>query len=195
MIPKTVLVVLIAILACAKDSPLVVPGDEGFPMEDGDCLYYGDNYFFMLKRPTGWGLDTQSGRAQGIDGIFFPPGGSVDGPVSGYARAFRKKRGMSFDDVLAKDFADYQQSSSDVSYMENPAEQTRDGRIAMIRQCSAYGGQVHELVAYIDEALVVALVVLRAPDASTLERLTPTFLEVVRSYRAPMRGKEPFSIQ
>lgn len=185
---RTTLLILLPLVACAHGQELQFPGNAAIGLAEGENLLYGANYLFKLTTPPGWVVDTQSGKEHGIDAVFYPPGGSAEGSIAAYPRVWQKGTALSLSDVLAQDVVQYRQALPDAAYVEVPDLQISDGRTAKVRRFTAANGSMHELVAYIDEPLVVVVVVMRASDESTLAQLVPVFNALVQSYQAVLQG-------
>lgn len=144
----------------------------------------GRQVSFVLKEPAGWVLDTQAGRAEGVDAVLYPEGSSWKNAVAVmYARVVRKDETQ---DTVAKvidnDVAEFMKLSKESKVSDASTLQTRDRKQAVVKMFYDAANKNHESVAFIDESKVVVILALSSRDKGEYEKALPAFQALVGSY-------------
>jgi pantothenate synthetase len=181
---ELVVLLLSALLAgCAGEPELSFPADQGAGLSEDECVLYGEDYLFALTKPSGWIVDTEVGKEHGIDAVFAP----ADGSVSIYPQVWQKQGTLTLTDVIEQDLAEFRRATPEVEALEAPQMRLADGLMVSVRRFDLGQGS-REAVAYIDQLLVVVVIVLRAEDAAAFERAWPAFEALVQSYRPLLKA-------
>ncbi len=148
------------------------------------ALLYGSNHALTIRAPKGWTLDSRSGRAQGLQTVFYPNGETwATSQTIMYCQviprtATMKDRGS----LIASDIERYRASST-TAVVEVVEDMPLDhGRSAQVRRY--YGGprNTYEVTAYIEERTVVVVLVLSTATREAMEKSMPSLADLVDSY-------------
>jgi len=158
--------------------------------QDDSGIIYGKNYSFALTAPKGWVLDTNSGRQQGLQAVFYPKGSSwKNGAAVMYANVYQKNDPTkeSAQTVIANDVADFKKDSPSLKVVDADSMPTRtDARSkdkkATVKYFTGDRNGNSEAVAYVDEGNLVVMLVLNARSQKDFEDSLPAFKEFVGSY-------------
>jgi len=153
---------------------------------DGDQLrtgiLYGDDHVFSLTAPSGWILDNTSGFSQGLHAVFYPTGGSwQNSKVVMYAKGSSKDlaKNQTIQEFMSYDSAQFVAHRKPVRIVDSTPIALADGRTAYVRR---FIYSQNEIIAYIDEPKIVAMIVLTARSSDDCKAAVPQFNELVRSY-------------
>jgi len=147
----------------------------------GAGIVYGADHAFAIRAPNGWVLDNTSGKNHGLCVVFYEEGKSWQGAdVVLYANTASKRvEGQStLEQLIEFDVAQFKSRAPHMRVTSAP-----NIRGAEVRHFigDEYGN--HEAVAYIDEELIVVMLVLSARTKEDFERAYPAFQELVESYQ------------
>ncbi len=145
----------------------------------------GRGLIFALAEPTGWKMDTESGKRDGIPVVFYPSGQSWDNaPVVMYANTAVKscQPSQSLAAFINDDIKEIKGHDSDLRVSDG-GTLSADGRKAILKEFSGdrYGN--HEVVAYIDEKDVFVSVTLSAKTSQQYKDAISLFRALVTSYQ------------
>ena len=94
-----------------KSETVTLQDKKAGPIDNGAGIFYGEGHSYALSAPSGWVLDNQAGRSQGLVAVFYPQGSSwSDSPVVMYSRIV-KRDGRSLEEVIRADI-DYMKEAS-----------------------------------------------------------------------------------
>ena len=152
---------------------------------DGSGIVYGSNYSFLIQAPSGWAIDNQAGRPNGLEVVFYRTGESWEhGAAVMYVNTAPPDSGHDADPLLiiAQDSARFVSASPEVRIVGAPSLQTHDHRVAYVRHFSAQRNGRYEAVAYVTERTVTPMIVLSAKTEEAFTAALPSFTQLVGSY-------------
>jgi hypothetical protein len=176
-------VALAAFAGCASQPPSF-PESRAAGLPDNANILYGDDYLFSLATPTNWDVDTEAGKAHGIDAVFFPAGTPWQDSVSMYPQIWQKGNDLDLAQVIAQDLEQYLQSHPGLQAVDAAPIALGEAGPATVRHFSSSNPDSHEAVAYIDRERTVVVLVLHADDRAAFEQFLPTFESWVQSYKS-----------
>ena len=145
-------------------------------------ILYGEDHAFALTAPDGWVLDNTAGISQDIHAVFYPLGGSWEGSkVVFYAKGESKdlKAHQTVSQFMAYDSSQFAAHQRPLKVIDIAPMTLASGKTALLRR---FVYSQNEVVAYIDEPGIVAMIVLTARTAADCEAALPSFKDLVRSY-------------
>ena len=149
-------------------------------------ILYGSNYAYGFSTPSGWVLDTKSGKDSDLDAVFYPAGSNwKDAVTVMYATATNKsiKGNETIEKVIEYDIWRYKSNSDNIKITDSDSLETSDHKWAKVKLFLDYNtGGNFESVAYIDEAKVVSVLVITSRTEDDLNNNLPKFKDLVRSY-------------
>lgn len=169
-----------------KNEPvLAAPNDTAAPKEQRAALIFGERHALTLRAPERWTLDTRSGRAQGLQAVFYPQGERWAGsPSVMYCQVVARGKDIADRNAMIEYDQNRFRSSSPTAVV------TRGDSIVLgngaVTPTSRFSGGARgnlEQVAYIEERSVVVLVVLSCRNAEIFDRSLPAFRQLVASYK------------
>ncbi len=147
-------------------------------------LIYGKEHAFLLSAPNGWVLDNSSGLSQGIQAVFYPKGGSWNNSNTVmYANTASKSSegNETIEKLIEYDLENFKKRGALVVKDTTITLERSDNKaILKYFDDSNYGN--YEIVAYIDEEKIVALIVLSSRDKAEFSEAIPKFIELLNSY-------------
>jgi hypothetical protein len=157
--------------------------------EDG--YVHGVNHCYYLNEPTGWVLDTESGRRQGLPMVFYPKGSSwAKATTVIYTRndLFVPNAKTPEEKIKGKVNAVLEEfrTSGDGPNLQASLVQKVKSRSGANGELWKYTGDKWgnlELVAYFVGPNTVNFFVMTSRDSKDFERSTPALLELASSYR------------
>ncbi|MDB4951941.1 MAG: hypothetical protein JWM27_4590 [Gemmatimonadetes bacterium] len=177
-------------LVAAETRAQAVPATAaatGSPRVDGHVgLMFGNGFAFWLTAPTGWVLDADAGRANGVYGTFYRLGESWrEGTAVMYANSMsRAADGIhNADEAAAHEVAGMRAEVPQARMEAAPALPTGAGGTAVVRHFRGMPGGSVEAVAYVDAPEVVAVIALTARSEEAFAAALPDFARLVASYR------------
>lgn len=148
------------------------------------ALLYGSNHALTIRAPKGWTLDSRSGRAQGLQTVFYPNGTTwAASPTIMYCQVIPRTATMKDRASLVASDVDRYRASSTTAVIEvgDDIPLSRD-QSAQVRRY--YGGVSNrfEVTAYIEERTVVVVLVLSCSTPEEIEKALPNLRDLVDSY-------------
>lgn len=141
---------------------------------------------FTLSAPEGWIIDTENGKAQGLQVVLYPKGTSwASGSVVMYANTMSKNaadENASAEKVMAEDIATFKKQSPRLKVGELKQIKTLNGKTAIARDFEQSVGGNYEAVAYIDEPRTVVILALSARSKADFDFARPAFDKLIGSY-------------
>jgi hypothetical protein len=144
-------------------------------------IVYGGGVAFALRAPSGWVLDNESGRAQGLDAVFYAKGSSfADAHAVAFARVL-PKRNQTLAQVIEHGFSAMRQHAPKL-------EIDRESTLTCGRKPARFVTLAHdpagnvEALAFVDEPTTVILIGLLAQDAAQRAAAMPRLRELCGSY-------------
>ena len=148
------------------------------------AIIYSDHGGFMISVPKGWVLDRATGQKMGTCCVLYPQGSSWDQAESViYPNIAEKQPGQSLHELMASDLDGCRQRFPKMNVVEARDLPAGDGQQAKVRIFYGVNQGSYELVAYVDEPQVVALLVLSSRSKEALGEALPAFREVLKSYQ------------
>lgn len=148
-------------------------------------IVYGDQHAFMIRAPSGWVLDTESGVPDDLHAVLYPTGSSWEhGTAVMYANTCLKARDecRTLEELVAFDEARFRARSPAIVVEGAASMPTGDHKQAVVRSFRGDPYGSHEAVAYIDERTVIVLLVLSARTPDAFEESRRAFESLVGSY-------------
>ncbi len=177
--------VLLGLLASA---PALAQASGGFDPASlrGAALIYGARHALALRSPKGWRMDTESGRPQGLQAVFYPNGERWSkSPAVMYCLVV--PRGGQTPDL--RSMMEYEQerfrnaSATAVIVDQNPIDLAGRKSRAVVRRFSGGANGAFEQVAYVEERTVIVMMVLSCRTSEDFDASLPAFREFVGTYR------------
>jgi hypothetical protein len=162
-------------------SQLKVPSAAASP--ENAAIIYSDHGGFMISVPKGWVLDRATGQKMGTCCVLYPQGSSWDQADSViYPNIAEKQPGQTLQQLMANDLDGFRQRFPKMNVVEAHDLPAGEGAAAKVRVFYGVNQGSFELVAYVDEPQVVALLVLSSRSKEALGEALPAFREVLKSY-------------
>lgn len=147
------------------------------------ALIYGAGHALTVRAPEGWTLDSRSGRAQGLQSVFYPNGQKwKSSPAVMYCLVV--PRGSTIADrnaMIAYDVERFRNGSPTAAVTEQESIALGKKESA-IRQFTGGASGSFEQRAYIEERTVVVMLVLSCRSQEMLDTSLPAFSQLVGSY-------------
>ena len=162
-------------------SQLKMPGAQA--SKENAAIIYSDHGGFMISVPKGWVLDRATGQKMGTCCVLYPQGSSWDQADSViYPNIAEKQAGQTLQQLMASDLDGFRQRFPQMNVVEARDLPAGEGAAAKVRLFYGVNQGSFELVAYVDEPQVVALLVLSSRSKEALGEALPAFREVLKSY-------------
>lgn len=162
-----------------------VPAHDSLAPRQRAALIFGERHALTMRAPEQWVLDTRSGKAQGLQAVFYPQGEKwAKSPAVMYCQVM--VRGGDIANAAAMVNADQQRfrnASPSAVVAAGDSIPLNNGRHAVTWTFSGGARGTFERVAYIEERTVIVLVVLSCRNPEALDRSLPAFWQLVRSYQ------------
>ena len=193
---SALLLTMMALLPCAPDlaaQGTVVQGTtaQGTPPRTDStrppgkaALIFGNNHALTLRAPDAWVLDTRSGKAQGLQAVFYPQGERwANSPAVMYSLVVGREGDIKgVGDMIEYDQARFRNSSPTAVVLEGAAIPLRAGRNIPTRQFTGGPKGTLEKVAYIEEGKVIVMIILSCRTPEAFEKSATAFRQLVTSY-------------
>lgn len=130
-------------------------------------------------------LDTRSGKAQGLQAVFYPQGEKwAKSPAVMYCQVVARSGDITDAAAMANyDQQRFRNASPSAVVAAGDSIPLNNNRHAITWNFSGGPRGTFERVAYIEERTVIVLVVLSCRSSEALERSLPAFRQLVRSYQ------------
>ena len=145
----------------------------------------GRGVIFALAEPSGWKIDSESGKKDGAPVVYYPRGGSWEASsVVMYANSAIKKCQPSpaLRSFIESEVREFKQRSPGVK-ISDVGSLDADGRKVILRKYEGDRFGNHELVAYIEEKTAIVSITISAKSAQEFKDSYPAFKELVTSYQ------------
>jgi hypothetical protein len=147
------------------------------------AIIYSDHGGFMVSVPKGWVLDRATGQKMGTCCVLYPQGSTWDQASSViYPNIAEKQPGQTLQQLMSSDLDGFKQRFPNMNVTEAKDLPAGDSQLAKVRFFYGVNQGSYELVAYVDEPQVVALLVLSSRSKQALGEALPAFREVLKSY-------------
>lgn len=147
------------------------------------AIIYSDHGGFMISVPKGWTLDRATGERMGTCCVLYPQGSSWDQAESViYPNIAEKQPGQTLQQLMSNDLDGFRQRFPKMNVAEARDLPAGDSQLAKVRFFYGVNQGSYELVAYVDEPQVVALLVLSSRSKEAMGEALPAFREVLKSY-------------
>jgi hypothetical protein len=147
-------------------------------------MIYGPGHSYMLTAPKGWVLDSEGGRSDGLQAVFYPEGSSwAKGAAVMYTNVLGKSsEKQPLKEVMDGELAEFRKVSPNLKVTDGKAIDLGDKKSAAVKYLTGDSNGSVETIAYINEKTVVVIVVLTSRDKKEFDSSLPAFEELVRSY-------------
>ena len=149
-------------------------------------LVYGKQHAFSLTSPPGWILDSKSGRANGMQIVFYRRGTNWKSAIEVmYANGddMADSEAVALDRYIADDVASFRQRDPRVEVHTAVPLPTHDGVAAEVREFLSDAHQTYDAVAYVAAPRAVITLVLSARTRAALRNAYPDFRRLVGTYQ------------
>lgn len=155
-------------------------------------LLYGYNHSYYLSAPIGWILDSESGKDQGLDAVFYPKGSTwADAETVMYTTftSFDTTKHETLKEVIASDSVNFKLNSPKLSInKQEPISISKDKNPSKDKNAIVYNysGDVngnYETVAYITEKKGVSMIILSSRNKNGCINNYKAFESLVKSYK------------
>jgi hypothetical protein len=147
------------------------------------AIIYSDHGGFMVSVPKGWVLDRSTGEKMGTCCVLYPQGSTWEQAESViYPNIAEKQPGQSLQQLMASDLDGFKQRFPNMNVAEAKDLPAGDSQLAKVRFFYGVNQGSYELVAYVDEPQVVALLVLSSRSKEAMGQALPAFREILKSY-------------
>lgn len=151
--------------------------------EQNAAIIYSDHGGFMISVPKGWVLDRTTGARMGTCCVLYPQGSSWDQAASViYPNIAEKQPGQSLADLMSNDVSGFRERFPKMNVADARDLPAGDSQLAKVRFFYGVNQDSYELVAYVDEPQVVALLVLSSRSKEAMGEALPAFRQVLKSY-------------
>jgi hypothetical protein len=147
-------------------------------------ILLGRPYSFILKAPSGWVLNEEAGKSQGLRAVLYKEGSSWKAAVAVmYVRVVQKDEAQpTLDKVVSNDISDFLKQSPDSKVSDSKALKTGDKKQAIVKEFYDAANKNFESVAFIDESKVVVIVVLSSRNKDEFDKSISAFEALVGTY-------------
>src|SRR6185437_8958669 len=182
---RTVLVLIasaaFALLATAQQN------SEKQPKQSGDgpgVIVYSEGGAFMIQGPSGWIADSKTGQRLGICCVFYPKGSTWDNAVTViYPNIATKGEGQNtMKEFMENDLSEFRQNNPSMKYEDGSDIALKNNRVTKVRFFYGVNKGSSEVIAYIDEEKVIALVVVSSRTQTALNGAMPLLREMLQTY-------------
>ena len=145
-------------------------------------ILQSDGGSFLIEGPKDWIADRKVGRRLGVCCVFYPEG-PWDAETIIYPNIVTKDPGKkTLTELMASDLAKFRADNPRMSYLDGGDISLKDGRLAKLRYFHGVNDGSSELVAYIDEQKIIALVVVSSKSEKGLDDSIPPLRAVLQTY-------------
>lgn len=151
-------------------------------LKENTGFVYGKDHAFSITAPKGWLLDNSSAVSQGIHAVFYPLGGSWENSktVMYVNTASKSVEGNeTIQSLISYDSLNFLKNFNDTEIKCLPNLFTGDRKEAKVL---SYFYSNYEIVAYIDEPKIVAMIIMTSRDHKDYNESLLAFNELVGSY-------------
>lgn len=146
-------------------------------------IVYGKKFSFGITAPKGWVMDTEAGKSQQANVVFYHQGESwAEGNAVMYASVVNPTKRKSLKQLTANDIANFKSENPRVKISVSVPLKTRDNRLALTYVFqNASAGALLERVTYLDMGGFFLTVVLTAKTKTAFEKALADHSSLVRS--------------
>ncbi len=147
-------------------------------------MLYSDGGAFMADAPKDWVIDHEVGRQMGACCVFYPRGSTWDNAVTVmYPTLVTKGPGQeTLEQFMKADLEHFREHDPGMNFKDSEDIMLKGGKKALVRNFHGVNKGSSEVVAYIDESRIIAVLVLSAKSPEALHNSLPLFRECVGSY-------------
>jgi hypothetical protein len=156
----------------------------------GAGIVQGPDHAFEIQAPTGWTLDMQSGKRDGLWVVLYPTGASWGkSDAAMYANAAPKASEPTLRGLIEGDLRRQRAESPGLTVTAGEPLRLADGTSVPVNRLTGDKWKNFESIAYLEAPKVWLMLVLSAKSEAAHRRALPAFAELVRSYRSlPVQG-------
>ena len=145
-------------------------------------ILQSDGGSFLIEGPQDWIADRKVGRRLSVCCVFYPKG-AWDAETIIYPNIVTKGPGKkTLAELMASDLARFRADNPGMSYTDGGDIFLKDARVAKLRYFHGVNDGSSELVAYIDEQKIIALVVVSSKSEKGLNDSLPSLRAVLQTY-------------
>lgn len=148
-------------------------------------ILYGYKNAYWLDAPSGWVLDNQAGKRQGLHAVFYPKNESwakATGII--YSKAIVKGGSInSIEEYIKFTLASFEKNSPNIEVKCKSEIELNDKRKALIYEWVGDKWGNFESVAYINENHVIVIIVYNCKNEEYYKQNYDKFEQVVKSYK------------
>jgi hypothetical protein len=173
---------VISVAALVLTSAALLPAQsDSLP----SALLYSDSVSFFVTPPSGWVLDSETGKVDGVLAAVFRRGESWrQGRAVMYANtiALADTRRATFERAVANAATDWAARAGDGAITSLSAPATASGDVPLIKRFVSVRHGAFEAVAYFHHGAYAPILVLTARSQAEFDAAFPAFEAFVRSY-------------
>ena len=174
------LVMFAAALTLPADSQQTTP-KQGPGSKNHTVILQSKGGSFVIEGPKNWIADRKVGRRLGVCCVYYPKGSWDTAETIMYPNIVTKGPGRTtLQELMDSDLATFRKDNPGMTYVDGDIP-FKD-RTAKVRYFHGVNRGSSEAVAYIDEAKIVALVVLSSKTEKGLTEALPLLLGVLETY-------------
>ncbi len=147
---------------------------------------YGKDYVCSVKAPAGWVLDQRSGRADGLQAVFYPTGSSwTESAAVMYVNLASKDENPdpTLEKFIEEELNRFKEGSPNIKVKDIGRLKIGDGKEALIRELTGDNWGNTEAVAYLEEPTAFIIFVLNSRTIDTYQKSLLAFKDMVGSYK------------
>ena len=169
-------IVLTALFFCHSASAT----DKGY----GSGIVYGPSAAFIIVAPTGWILDTESGRRYELPAVLYPDGSSFDGPLVMYVNNVEKKyqKAKNLDDFIGEEIHRFRINHPGIEIKDRTSLKISNGKHTVVKEFSGDKWENYEAVAYLEEAKTFTSFTLSSKTKNEYMQSLKAFENFINSY-------------
>jgi hypothetical protein len=149
-------------------------------------LFYGPNNAYYLTAPTGWVMDNEVGKEQGMTAVFYPEGSNwVDGETVMYTTFanYDSTKNETLKEFILNDSIRFKQNSFKPTISRQKSIVIGKEKKAIVYTFSDHDNKHYEMIAYMGESKGVVMVVMTSTNKNGCINNYKSFQSLVKSYR------------
>jgi hypothetical protein len=174
------LIVVAAALTLPAVSQQVKP-KQATSGKNHEVILQSEGGSFAIEGPKNWIADRKVGRRLGVCCVYYPQGSWDSAETIMYPNIVTKGPGRAtLQELMDSDLAKFRKDNPGMTYVDG--DMPFKNRTAKVRYFHGVNQGSSEAVAYIDEAKIIALVVLNSKTEKGLTEALPLLLGVLETY-------------
>ncbi len=177
-------ILLIGLACLASSQQTNAKPEDNARQKDAAAIIYAEGGAFVMAGPKGWIADHAVGESLGVCCVYYPEGSTWDNAETVmYPNIATKRRGQqTLKEFMDYDLAEFRKNNPKMTFVDGEKISLKNNRTAILRYFSGINQSAYEVVAYIDEEKIVALVVLSSKTQKGLNDCMPLLRETLQTY-------------